>query len=494
MMAAFYSALRAVLSVLIATTLSLQHPSRADEPSQSRRDSTETVSLDGTLSHAFRDAANRASPGLVTVYSMRGPRMTPQWRRREAARQGQRFDMGDSLLARSQSGSFTDDQGSGIVIDSKGLILTCNHLVSAADAILVVLPDGRSFEPVEAFGDPDTDVATIRIECADELDEVPLGDSDDMQVGDWVVTLANPFELKESMSVGVVSAANRWLPGTHHPLIQYDASTNPGSSGGALLNLRGEVIGIITGSFGQSDRFQGIGMAVPVNVAKRAIERIREPGEAERTYLGCQTKALSPAVAEKLKLPVAGGLYVEDVEEGSPAEKAGFKEGDIITRFGGQPVDGEFDLESFLAKQVPSVTSSFTLFRKGESIDVKVDLGGQSDRNVAAQQLAQQSRSPSSQYFDKHLGLGLDNLDDRVALELGFPEKTAGVLVSDVEIGGKAYKEGIAAGMIVRRIDNQAITDLEGYKRTQSRDSVDKPLLMLIQTDDGKHLVVFEDI
>jgi serine protease Do len=358
---------------------------------------------------------------------------------------------------------------------------------------MVVLPDGRGFEATVVRGDSATDLAVIRIDGVGDLDVVQLGNSDDVRAGDWVVTLANPFELHHSLSAGVVSATNRRIPGTYHSLIQFDASTNPGSSGGALLNLHGEVIGIISGSLGQSERFQGIGMAIPVDVAKRTIARLNGPVDSEQAYLGCQTKALSPTVGKQLGLPAAGALYVEYVAPRSPAENDGLREGDIITHVGGQEIDAPLVREVIAEEVRPGKTYPFKVVRGGKALTVNVRMGTMPSGYVPSQQESQRLPQPSPGYIDQRLGLSLDRLDPRVARELGFPEDTAGVLVSDVKTGGLAYREGIAAGMIVNRIDDFPTTGVESYKRATMAHSDGKPLLMLLQSNEGKHLVVFED-
>ncbi len=479
-------AIHASLSVVLASCFPLLAVSQTI-PSVAPEAAASDANL---LASAFRNAANGASPGLVTVYSMRGPRMTAAWRMREAHLHGR---LAAATGAAFESHSLTDEQGSGLVIDQSGLILTCHHVVAAADVIVVVLPDGRRCEPVEVHGDPVTDIAILRIEGAGDLAEVKLGDSTDLQVGDWVVTLANPFELDRSVSLGVISATNRRVPGMRHPLIQYDASTNPGSSGGAVLNLQGEVIGIITGSFGQSDRFQGIGIAVPSSVAKDAIQRIQEPRRFEQTALGCQTKAISPSVAKMLELPVSGGLYVEAVEAASPAEKAGIQEGDIITRFAGRPVGADFAIDEVLAIPTTSATTTFALYREGETVEVSVKFATPLPRNLPQKRPEDYLPRPDPQHRDEALGLGIDELNDRVTEELGFQAPTSGVLVTDVHIAGKAYKEGIAAGMIIKRVNDQPITDLASYRAATTQHSPDKPLLMLVRTNEGNHLVVFEE-
>jgi len=327
---------------------------------------------------------------------------------------------------------------------------------------------------------------------AGELDEVQLGDSDSTKVGDWVVSLASPYELKQSVSAGIVSATDRWVPGTPHPLIQNDVATNPGSSGGDLLNLQGKVVGVITGGFSTGREFQGIGLAVPVNTVKQVITELGKSTPTRRAYLGCETQKLSPDIAQQLGLPVAGGLYVKDVEKESPAARAGIKEGDVISHFSDQAINDTFRPEQLFDDPIPGNTYTFTLFRNGQSEAVSVQMGYPPDRNNIVTTRANLHSSYSSEHFDDLLGLGVDKLTTDVARQLHFSKDIQGVLVTDVAEGSIAYKEGVAAGMVVLRINSLAIRDIEDYRQATSASSLEKPVLILLQSNEGKHLAIFE--
>ena len=470
-----------VLTTLFGAQIIVSQVANAE---QNRSQAAGNVSVDTFLSDAFRTAADRASPGLVSIYTIRGPRMTAMWRRRKESLNLRHA----AVLAREGR----DEQGSGIIIDSKGLILTCNHVVASADVLFVVLPDGRRFEAKNVWGDSESDLAVIRIENAGKLQAVQIGNSDSIQVGNWVVSLGNPYDLTQSISAGIVSATNRWLPDTPHPLIQNDAASNPGSSGGALLNLQGEVIGIITGVYGVNEEFQGIGLAIPANFAKQVVEKLINSKHTRRAYLGCQTQKLSSIIAQQIGLPIAGGLYVKDVEKESPAAKAGIEVGDVLTHFSGQAIDDAFLPRQLFEEPIPGKKYAFTLFRDETSITIDVQMGRPPEPSNSESGKGGMHSACSSEHFDELLGLCLDNLTPATARQLEYPEEKQGVLVTNVVKRSISYKEGVAAGMVVRRFNNYTIRDLKDYRLAMSNCSPEQPILMLLESNEDKHLIVLK--
>lgn len=470
-----------LLAIPLQTTL-------AAEPSGER--DTESVAAAQKLSKAFRAAVDEATPGLVTVFTMRGSHQTEQWKRLNSVRQS-RDSAGDKDADLDFTTESADEQGSGIVIDPNGLILTCQHVVSSADVVFVVLPNGQRFEPVEILCDPESDLALLRIENATELQAVKLGNSDELAVGDWVISLANPYELTRSVSAGIVSAVDRWVPGIVIPMIQNDAATNPGSSGGALLNLQGEVVGIVNGGFGTRKEVRGIGLAVPINIAKRFIRSVGQPQADPPAYLGCQTQKLPADLAQELGLPVAGGLYVKDVEAGSPAAIAKVQEGDIITHFDGSAIDDSFDPGKLFDEPKPSERHELTLYRDEQRVSVEVIMAAYNSEEPVSPLAVGYQADVGFRYYDKALGIYINELSGGDAEKLGYPRTTNGLLITEVVIGSPAYKEGLAAGMVLLRFDNQAVTELESFKAARKKCTENKPVLMLVLSARGKHLVVF---
>jgi serine protease Do len=446
-----------------------------------------------SLSKEIRSAADRVSPGLVTVYSLRGPRMTVPWRMREEMRNHREWNHSGFQPSAQPTVSSPDDQGSGIVIDSKGFVLTCHHVVADADAVFVRTADGRKFHTDHVWSDPETDLALIRLDDADELKAVQLGNSDDLEIGEWVVSVACPYDLEQSISSGIISATQRWIPGTPHPLIQNAAATNPGSSGGALVNLRGEVVGIIIGGYSTKGDFQGIGLAVPINIAKQIAQQLRTAGKAQHGYFGFSTQMLSPDMAKTLGLPIQAGLYMKEIHDNSPASRAGLQEGDVVTQFDNTAIDDEFDPRLFYQDPVPGKEHTLTLYRNGQTIQVPIEMGQPPVWDATSSEQTKTRPVVSFKYLDQELGLGLSTLTPMETHELDLPEATQGALITHVAKGSIAYLEGLAAGMAVVRINEHAIRNLDDYERIRERSNSEKPVLMLVQANQSKYLVMIEN-
>ncbi len=445
------------------------------------------------ISNAFRSAAAVASPGVVSVYALRGPRMTAPWRARSDVRHRQRMKGISSVTINSSMIHMPDDQGSGCVIDARGLVLTCSHVLTDADAVVVETADGRTFSSTEFWLDPETDVALIRLSGAENLQEVRFGNSDDVQLGDWVISLGSPYDLHQSVSAGIVSAEQRWMPGIPYPMIQSDASTNPGSSGGALINLRGEVIGILHGGVGRTEAFQGIGVATPINSAKRIAKELEEKGHVQRGYAGIQTQPLPAESAASLGVPAGtDGLYVLHVEQSSPADHAGMRQGDFIIRQDGHPINSTMHPSELTADAVPGEKVAYTLLRNGKTVETEVKVGQLPIETASGKKPMAPPPEGIFEYFDDSLGIGLKELDATEKQELELPPATEGVLVTHVAMRSVAYMQGLAAGMAVVQINGHSVSDLKDYKQAMSKRRADEPLLVLLQSNQDAYLVVFK--
>jgi serine protease Do len=244
--------------------------------------------------------------------------------------------------------------GTGVIIDERGYIVTCHHVVTGADAVFVKLEDGRRFVAKAINSDPFTDLAVLRIEGAGHLTVATLAPSDKLDVGDWVVSVGTPYGLANSVSAGIVSAVDREIPEVPRTrLIQTDAASNPGNSGGDLINLKGELIGITEGSYGASEAFQGITFAIPSDVVKDVVHKLIEHGEVRRAYLGCHTESLTPDIAVCVGLTNTQGVIVTKVAADAPAVHAGIQSGDVLLRFDeASIVDGKV-MQEFVEAAVP---------------------------------------------------------------------------------------------------------------------------------------------
>ena len=357
--------------------------------------------------------------------------------------------------------------GSGVIIDAtRGLILTNNHVVEGADAVSVTLADGRTFEAQPIGSDADTDIAVIRI-TATNLTAVPLSDSANLRVGDFVVAVGNPFGLGQTVTSGIVSAVGRsGLTGFgFQNFIQTDASINPGNSGGALINLRGELVGINAASFnpqGSNAGNIGLGFAIPVNLAREVMRQLMAYGEVRRGSLGLDSQDISPDAARQLKLASARGALVTRVYRGSPAELAGIKPGDVVTMANGERIDsaeGLHNLEGLLPVGQPV---KLELLRDGQKLSVQAALK------------AQPKEVDGGKIDSRLAGASFSDLPERYR-----QQGLRGVVVSKVTRGSRAEQNELQAGDLVLAINRRSIEDLNAYRAQLSPPP--KRLILMLQ-------------
>ncbi len=344
--------------------------------------------------------------------------------------------------------------GSGFVIDPKGLVLTNNHVVAGAVTLKVRLDDGRTFDGEVLGRDPLTDVALVKLKGKfDALPFVKLGDSAAMKVGDWVVAIGNPFGLAQSVSAGIVSALDRQIGASRYDqFLQTDAAINPGNSGGPLFNLRGEVIGMNTAIIGgQNGAGTGIGFAVPSGLIKAVLPQLQAKGAVTRGWLGVGIQDVSPALSKALSLPVRDGALITTVNEGSPAQKGGLKEEDVVLAIDGEKVNSSTALTRIIALKRPDATVALSVVRGGKPAEVKVKLGVRPDLENLGD-----IRSPEATPSDPHrLGIAFQDIDPRVAEATGLPK--AGALVLEVIPGSAADDAGLHRGMAIIELNRKAV-------------------------------------
>jgi serine protease Do len=363
--------------------------------------------------------------------------------------------------------------GSGFVLSPDGYIVTNNHVVEDATDIEVKLADGREL-PAKVIGrDPKTDVALLKVE-ATGLPVIPLGDSSTLQVGEPVMAIGNPFGLEQTVTTGIVSATGRVIgSGPYDNFIQTDASINPGNSGGPLINARGEVIGINTAIFSRSGGSVGIGFAVPSSLAKSVITQLAEHGTVERGWLGVSIQPLSKELAKSFKRGDAGGALVSAVVEGSPAEKAGVKRGDVIVEFDGKRVAKSADLPRLVADVHVGNDVPMVVVREGSEVRLTAKIA----------RLEEEAPSKIAEIEGKgKLGFSVQPLTPPVARELGLKAKE-GVLVRDVVEGGRAYEAGIRAGDVIVEIDRQPVRNVEELRARVDKQAKGEPMVMLVNRE-----------
>lgn len=360
-------------------------------------------------------------------------------------------------------------QGTGFLINADGYALTNHHVVENANSIRVRVGNEAQEYTAEVIGDdPRTDVALIRIKDARRLfDYLPLGNSDQLEVGDFAVAIGNPFGLSQSVSMGIISARSRRdvAPSGRQGLydfLQTDASINPGNSGGPLLNLNGEVIGI---NSAVNAAGQGIGFAIPVNLVKQLLPDLRNKGRVERAWLGVGIDRVTPEIAQGLNLPTPYGALIRQVVPGSPADRAGIEPGDIVTRFDGKEVETSTDLPFLAGTAGIGRTVSVEVWRDGKVKTVPVVLGQLPDDDAAGAVGSKESTGAVGRYQDKKLGIELETLSDASRQTLNLSARVQGALIREVDQGSIAVDSGLQRGDVVVKVNGTNIENTAAYAR-----------------------------
>jgi len=357
--------------------------------------------------------------------------------------------------------------GSGFVMSREGYILTNNHVVEDADQIKVKLANGKEYEGKIVGRDPKTDLALVKIEGASDLHPLKLGNSEDLKVGSWVVAVGSPFGLEQTVTAGIVSAKGRVIgSGPYDNFIQTDASINPGNSGGPLINMKGEVVGINTAIIASG---QGIGFAIPINMAKEIAPQLQEKGHVTRGWLGVSIQEVTPELAKSFDLKEKKGALVSQVVSGGPAEKAGIEQGDIILEFDGKEVSDAKDLPRIVASTPVAKTVTLKVSRNGKITDRQVKLGEMEEK-------VEVTKAPSH----KSLGITVQNLTPEIAKGLGLKKET-GVVVTRVELGSPAENAGIQTGDVIREVNRKPIKDVEDFVQKVEKAKGPDNVLFLVQ-------------
>jgi serine protease Do/serine protease DegQ len=382
------------------------------------------------------------------------------------------FDLPDVPLQRR-----TQSLGSGVIVDAKrGLLLTNNHVVANADQIAVNLRDGRTFEAELVGTDPDTDIAVIKIP-AENLQSVPLANSDELRVGDFVVAIGNPFNLGQTVTSGIVSALARSGLGIvgYEDFIQTDASINVGNSGGALVNLRGELVGINSAILSETGGNVGIGFAVPINMASQVMEQLVEYGEVRRGFIGAGMQDLGPDLAEAFGLKDNHGAVIVNTVPGSPAEKAGLRAGDVVTAANGRPVRGASDLRTQIGLMRVGETIRLDVLRDGKPLTFSASVGSPEDLSVDASKLRNE-RLAGASFGDIH--------PDSPAYG-----RLAGVMVYEVDPGSRVWSAGLRAGDVITSVNQQPVENLQGFLRVVNA-ARGQLLMQIVREDTAAFLVI----
>jgi serine protease Do len=377
-------------------------------------------------------------------------------------------------------------QGSGFIISRDGFILTNNHVVEDADTITVRLSDEREFKAKLIGTDPQSDVALIQINDSGRLPALTLGDSDALEVGEWVIAIGNPFGLSQTVTVGVVSATGRNRMGIneYESFIQTDAAINPGNSGGPLLNTRGEVVGINSALFSRTGGYMGIGFAIPINMVKAIQGQLQKQGKVTRGWLGVAIQDVDENLAKSFDLKEARGILVSDVQADSPAASAGLRQGDVILRLDNIVLKDVSDLRNRVALIVPGTKATLRIIREGQEKDIEIAIGEQ-PANLGAMAQKSDGTGMLSQF-----GLTLQNLTPEIAEQLGYEKSQTGVIISAVEPGSPAATAGLEAGNLIEEVNKQKIGSIQQLQAELKKSSHPKRVLLRVRSGNFSQYVV----
>ncbi|MDG2390317.1 MAG: Do family serine endopeptidase [Planctomycetaceae bacterium] len=440
------------------------------------------------LSNAFRTASSRVLPAVVTIQTEveQPTASTRQQQIPDALRKdpsSKRFfeNMPDSQHQAPQQRQ--QGMGSGVIIDPSGIILTNNHVVQNREKVVVKLHDGREFEATEVTADPKTDLAIVKIENAGILPFARLGDSNSMSIGDWVIAVGAPFRLQKSVTAGIISGKSRVIGiNDREEYLQTDAAINPGNSGGPLVNLAGEVIGINTAISSTSGGYQGIGFAIPVNLAKWVVEQLQEHGEVKRAYLGVLIREVNAAIANQLGIEKVAGALVTELKSDGPAMKAGLKVGDVILEFAQQKVSQPSDLQRVVERSSIGSSQQMKIIRDGQTKLLTVSIEElPNDLTVADFQ-----DSASTELSD--LGLSVGVLKPEIADQLGL-SPNAGVLIDSVENGSIAASAGLKAGDVILKVGRKEIDSVATLKNVLKELQNADGLVLTIRNQQGSRII-----
>jgi serine protease Do len=352
-------------------------------------------------------------------------------------------------------------QGSGVIISPDGYIVTNNHVIAKSREVTVTLPDKREFKGKIVGTDPKTDLAVVKVNAQD-LPAIPWGDASQLQVGEYVLAVGNPFGLNSTVTLGIVSAVGRGHMGItqYEDFIQTDAAINPGNSGGALVNTKGELVGINTAIFSQTGGYQGVGFAVSTTMAKPIYESLVKTGKVVRGYLGIGLQDLNQDLAKSFSLRDSRGALISDVKESSPAEQAGLKQGDVIVEYQGIPVEDGVALQRLVTRTSVGADVMLKVVRDGRERELTVRIGEQPDET----KVAKVDRSERDHAFS---GLAVEDLDAETAKALGLNLKW-GVVVTRVDQDSGAEKMGLLPGDVIREINRQPIKSIKDFEKASS--------------------------
>jgi Do/DeqQ family serine protease len=465
-----------------------------------------TVQRINSLSNSFADMIEKASPAVVKISSTRVIKASEQ----EGNGGGNPF-LSDPFFQRffgGQGNARPRDQrerglGSGVIISPDGYILTNNHVIEKSTSLKIELADGRTFTGKMVGTDPQTDVGVVKI-SASNLPTLSYANSDAARVGDLCFAIGNPFGQDHTVTMGIVSAKGRHLEAGAYiqNFIQTDAAINPGNSGGALINAKGELIGINTAilsggsSFGGEGGNIGIGFAVPSNMAKQVADQLIKNGKVSRGYMGATLGPIPADAAPLLGLKDAKGAYIAGVAPSGPAAKAGLKQGDIVTAIDGQKVNSYDELTTDVISRTPGSTVTLDVVRDGKPTSVKITLGQRptstdfdNPNRRGNNDSSNDDNSPSGNVTAR--GISVETLTPEIAQQAGVADNVRGVIITDVDQSSPAADASLGRGLVITAVNRHPVTNAQDFKREMNQ-AGDKPVLLTINQGGTSALVVVQ--
>jgi serine protease Do len=427
----------------------------------------------GNGTDSYAPVVTKVAPAVVTVRSERRVRQTE---RRLPFMNDPRFRdfFGDQFGEGGPAPQPRRGLGSGVIVNSKGYILTNHHVIDGADRVSVELKDRRTFDAEIVGSDEASDLAVLKI-VASDLPAVPFGDSEGVNVGDVVLALGNPLGVGQTVTMGIISAKGRATglgDGSFEDFLQTDAPINSGNSGGALVNTRGELVGINSQILSPSGGNIGIGFAIPVNMARNVMDALIKDGRVHRGRLGVTVQPITSDLAQSLRLNEVAGALINDVEENGPADRAGLQRGDVIVGINGTRVSDSNELRNRIAQLGPNATVDLAIVRNGKTQNIAATLEALPSRSAA-------NGAAEARDDERTAGLVVEPLTPERARALRLDEDAAGLLVRRVEPNGPAADAGIVAGDVIEQVDGQAVRTPEDLRKSLA--SGDRPALVLVQ-------------
>ncbi|MDX9715577.1 MAG: DegQ family serine endoprotease [Dissulfurispiraceae bacterium] len=432
-------------------------------------------------SRAFSETVRAVSPAVVNISSTKTIR-----------KQMNPFDDFFDFLAPfpdSRSKRREQSLGSGVIVSGDGYIVTNNHVVEKSDDIKVTLFDKRVFRAKVIGSDPKTDIAIVKINAKD-LPVIPVGDSDRLQVGEFVLAIGNPFGLSHTVTMGIISAVGRADVGIadYEDFIQTDAAINPGNSGGPLVNVKGELIGINTAIFSKTGGYQGIGFAVPSNMVKLVMNQLLKEGKVTRGWIGVAIQELTPELGHKFGLKNGGGALVNDVVKGGPAQKAGLMRGDIIIDLNGKKIKDVATLRNAVSQTKIGSTVSMTILRAGREMTLSVSIL----ELPADAEDAGPSSPPSINSFENiFAGMAVMDLNPAVRKQLGIDKDEKGVVILRID-PSLSEETGLRKGDVIQEIDKQRIENVNDFNRIISKIKPNDSALLFVNRSGRKFYLALE--